>query len=76
MSGTCRRKHHHPTPAQRRDAEERARARIGARSGRPLTDQEWSEAKANLRQLFGLLASWQLSAHVVAGATHEKAEDE
>ena len=57
-------------------AEERARASIDARSDRPLTDQEWSEAKANLRQLFGLLASWQLSAHVVAGAKNEKAEDD
>ncbi|HEX6642391.1 MAG TPA: recombinase family protein [Thermoanaerobaculia bacterium] len=49
MSGTCRRKHHRPTPAQRMAAEERARASIDARSGRPLTDQEWSEAKANLK---------------------------
>jgi hypothetical protein len=76
MSGNCRRKHHRPTPAQRMAAEQRARASIDARSSQPLTDQEWSEAKANLRQLFGLLASWQLSAHVVAGARHEKTEDE
>jgi hypothetical protein len=75
MSGTCRRKHHRPTPAQRMAAEERARASIDARHQRPLTDQEWSEAKANLRQLFGLLASWQLSAHVVAGAKHEKTDE-
>jgi hypothetical protein len=72
MSGTCRRRHHRPTPAERAAAEQRARASIEARSGRPMTDQEWNEAKVNLRQLFGLLASWQLSAHVVAGATNEK----
>ncbi len=57
-------------------AEARARASIEARYGHPLTDEEWREAKANLRQLFGLLASWQLPTHVVVGArTDEKAED-
>jgi hypothetical protein len=72
---TCGRTHRHPTPGQRRSAERRARASVEARYGRALTDEEWREATANLRQLFGVLASWQLSAHVVAGATHEK-EDE
>lgn len=68
----CRKWHGRPTPEERRDAERRARASVEARYGHPLTDQEWEEAKANLRQLFSLLASWRLSAHVVVGATDEK----
>lgn len=72
---TCRRNHPRPTPGERRSAERCARASIEARYGHALTDDEWNDAKANLRHLFGLLASWQVPVHVVAGATHEK-EDE
>lgn len=73
----CRQHHPRPTPAQRNAAEQRARTAIEVRAGRPFTDEEWREAKRNLRQLFGLLASWQVTPHVVVGATaDEKATDD
>jgi len=73
----CRQHHARPTPAQRKAAEQRARTAVEMRAGRPFTDEEWREAKRNLRQLFGLLASWQVTPHVVVGATtDEKATDD
>ncbi len=63
MSRHCTKQHRRPTPAERPSAEQRARASIAARYGRALTEAEWEEIKANLRQLFGVLASWQLPPH-------------
>jgi hypothetical protein len=68
--------HLRPTPAQRATAERRARAAIELRRGRAFTDDEWRVAKRNLRQLFGLLASWQVAPHVVVGASDENATDD
>jgi hypothetical protein len=51
-----------PTTEERAAAELRARQSLEARKGSPFTDEEWREAKANLKALFSLLLKWKLQA--------------
>lgn len=45
--------HRSPTPE-----EQAARAAIEALAGKPFTDEEWREARENLRAFYALLAKW------------------
>lgn len=50
-----------PAITEREQAEARARARIEARDGHPLSADEWQQAKSNLKGLFGFVVQWQVS---------------
>ena len=51
-----------PTPEEREAAEQRARHSIEEKAERQYTDEEWREAKANIKGFFSTLARWQLDA--------------
>jgi hypothetical protein len=74
MTRPCR--HQRVPPAARATRQQRARASIEARYGRTLTDDEWTAAASNVRQLVMLLASWERKRHVVLGANDEANDEE